>query len=213
MGARRPPGGAESQRRRRRRGEWRRPRRCGVLNSRPRARAARPRRGEGAAGSGWRRGAPGARGRTSFGGSLSASGGGHGVPAPSPCPGAAIPAPASPAWRRKPPASARAAPAPGGAPASRQVSGRGDCAAGHTPSQPWPRRPRSPAPHGARIGGQGDLLRSDPQPETPASLGPRAAGPALASGRARGGLRDRGAARARVAGHLRAGGLRGFGRL
>lgn len=37
MGALRPPGGAEPQQRRRRRGEWRRPGRCGVLISRPRA--------------------------------------------------------------------------------------------------------------------------------------------------------------------------------
>lgn len=112
MGARRPPGGAEPQRRRR--GEWRRLRRCSVLNSRSRAPGC------------W----PSARG----GGSVArAQGGGRRGPgtapplatgfrsqeataASGPSPGGAVPppqpaSPGSPSWWRKPPASTRTAPA------------------------------------------------------------------------------------------------------
>lgn len=51
----------------------------------------------------------------------------------------------------------------------------------------------------ARALAAGDLLRSGPQPQLPARPAPEGAGPALASGRARGGARGPGASRGRGA--------------
>lgn len=96
----------------------------------------------------------------------------------------------SPGWR-KPPASASAALAPGGASASVQVSGSGDRPSRATPPpRPWQLRPEaglpswlSADPHSR---GQGDLLRGGPLREWPAWLGLERASPAVARGAARG---------------------------
>lgn len=188
MGALRPPGGAEPQRRRR--GEWRRLRRCGVDLLAAGPRAARPRHGEGAAGLGLREEGAGGRGprlprRLALGGwrrpcgprsrslcrgrrrggspeaaSLSLLGGG------SPWRRPALP---WPRLRLSPPSGERESRPP-----------RWDRGAGPHPL-PWPWRcaPEAGSRGGCprtRARGQGDLLRSGPQPGSPVSPGPGEAG-------------------------------------
>lgn len=154
---------------------------CGV-NSRPLARAARPRRGEGAAELGLREegagGAPGAPPSAARSRSLEAA---LGPPAARPVSGsrgrAGAPSPLSPsrpvslrAWLKplKPPPAL-----PSGAAASLQVSGAGTAERATPPPRPRPPCPRSPAACGARPGRQGDLLRSGPQPRPPRTRGGR----------------------------------------
>lgn len=204
MGALRPSGGAEPQRRRR--GEWRRLRGCGVELLAAGPGAARPRHGEGAAGLGLREegaGGPGPRlpRRLALGGwrrpcgprSRSVCRGrGRGGP---------LRPPRSPSWVAEAPGLGPCCP---GArlrlslPSGERESGprRGDRGAGPHPL-PWPWRCAPEA--GSRAGrprtrarGQGDLLRSGPQLGSPANPGQGEAGPELASGRARGGVRGRG---------------------
>lgn len=147
---------------------------------------SRPRRGEGVVpgrgGGSEPRAAPPSAAR-------SASGGGHGVPAPALCPeargqlrlasprfplggGSPRPPPALP-WRP-------AAPQPSG----ERSRGSGSRNPPRRPPPPQPPRtaPRSPAAQLAGLAdphrGQGDLLRSGPQPESPAGPGGIRAGPA-----------------------------------
>lgn len=198
MGARRPPGGAEPLRRRR--GEWRRLRRVELPAAAPGCSAAARGGGGGARAEEGERQGPGAapppvaRSRCQE----AAVGSPRRVSVPEP--GARRPpessSPGSLSWLAEAPGLRPRCPAPSGASASLQVSQRGDRGAGHTPSPAGAAAPRSPAAEpaacGARTGRQGDLLRSGPQPESPGSLGPGAAGAALAAGPARGGVRGPG---------------------